>query len=140
MWAHYAGSHTGICLEFDARVAPFTRQTGAAKVRYRSTYPAEDIVTSGYGPLITKSDVWAYEAEWRLIAEERGVAQAAETLKTDDGFLTLPTGVLKSIIVGCLATEDSRQLIARLVRTHAPEVMVRQATLARDRYAVVIAP
>ena len=34
MWSHYAGSHTGICLEFDALAAPFT--TSATKVIYRS--------------------------------------------------------------------------------------------------------
>ena len=140
MWAHHTGSHAGICLEFDALAAPFTRQTGATKVIYRRTYPAYDITGTGYEPLITKSDVWAYEAEWRIVAEERGVAQALGTIKTDNGFLTLPPGVLKSIIIGCLASEESRQLVARLVRTHAPDVLVRQATLARDSYDLVIAP
>jgi hypothetical protein len=48
MWAHYTGSHTGICLEFDALAAPFTRQTGAAKVIYRKTYPSIDITGTGY--------------------------------------------------------------------------------------------
>ena len=140
MWAHYTGSHTGICLEFDALAAPFTRQSGATKVIYRKTYPSVDITATGYEPLITKSCVWAYEAEWRIVAEERGVAQAAETIKTDNDFLILPQGVLKSIIIGCLASVESRQLVARLVRTHAPNVLVRQATLARDSYDLVITP
>ncbi len=140
MWAHYTDSHKGVCLEFDALAAPFTRQNGATKVEYRTTYPADDIITAGYAPLITKSQVWAYEAEWRIVAEERGVAQAPGTIKTDNDFLTLPTGVLKSIIIGCLASEESRQLVASLVRTHAPDVLVRQATLARDSYDLVITP
>jgi hypothetical protein len=140
MWAHYTGSHTGICLEFDALAAPFTRQTGAAKVIYRKTYPSVDITGAGYALLITKSDVWAYEREWRIVAEERGVAQALGTIKTDNSFLTLPPGVLKSIIIGCLASEESRRLVASLVRTHAPDVLVRQATLAPDRYDLVITP
>ena len=94
--------------------------------------------------LITKSKVWAYECEWRIVAEERavakerGVAQPAGTITTDNGFLELPPGVLKSIIIGCLATKESRELVARLVRTHAPEVLVRQATLASDSYDLVI--
>ena len=147
MWAHYTGSHTGICLEFDAGVAPFARQIGATKVIYQTTYPAFDITALGYGPLVTKSAVWAYEAEWRIIAEERGVAakfnevaQVAETITTDSGFLSLPPGALKSIIIGCLASEESRKLVASLVRTHAPDVSVRQATLARGRYDLVIIP
>ena len=105
---------------------------------YRATYPAFDITAPGYEPLITKSVVWAYEAEWRIVAEERGIGRGVGIVKTDDGFLTLPSGVLKSIIIGCLASEESRQLVASLVRTHAPEVLVRQATLASDSYDLVI--
>ncbi len=137
MWSHYTVSHTGICVEFDAHAEPFKY---AAKVIYRRTYPAYDITGTGYEPLITKSDVWAYEAEWRIVAEERTIAQALGTIKTDDGFLTLPPGVLKSIIIGCQASEGSRELVASLVRRHAPDVLVRQATLTNDSYDLVITP
>jgi hypothetical protein len=122
-------------LEFDAHAEPFKY---AAKVIYRRTYPAYDITGTGYEPLITKSDVWAYEQEWGIVAEERGIAQALGTIKTDDGFFKLPPGVLKSIIIGCLAPDRSRELVASLVRTHAPEVLVRQATLTSDSYDLVI--
>jgi hypothetical protein len=135
MWAHYTGSHTGICLEFDGLATPFIH---AAKVNYRRTYPAFDLSGPGYEPLITKSDVWTYEAEWRMIAEERQEAQALETIKTDDGFLTLPPGVLKSIIIGCLASKDSQELVASLVRTHARDVLVRRMTLGSDNYDLII--
>jgi hypothetical protein len=135
MWSHYTASHTGICLEFDAHADPFKY---AAKVIYRRTYPAYDITGTGYEPLITKSEVWAYEAEWRIVAEERNSAQALGNIKTDDGFLTLPPGVLKSIIVGCRAGKESRELVAGLVRTHAPDVLVRHATLTSDSYDLVI--
>jgi len=140
MWAHYTGSHTGVCLEFDACAAPFTRRSGATKVIYRTTYPAYDITAPGYEPLITKSDVWAYEAEWRIAAEERGVAQAPDTIQTDNDFLMLPPGVLKSIIIGCRASEESRQLVERLVRTHASDLLVRRATLAPGSYDLIITP
>ena len=111
------------------------------RVIYRTTYPAFDITAPDYDPLVTKSDVWAYEAEWRIVAEERGIGRReTEIIKTDDGFLTLPPGVLKSIIIGCQAAEKSRELVANLVRTHAPDVLVRQATLASDSYDLVITP
>jgi hypothetical protein len=83
MWAHYTESHKGICLEVDATTAPFTQHDGTTKVTYSAIYPAHDMVTVGYEPLITKSDDWAYEAEWRIVAEERGGAQAPGTIKTD---------------------------------------------------------
>src|SRR5262249_50298301 len=44
MWGHYAASHTGICLEFDARRDPFT---AVEKVEYRTSYPARNLPTMG---------------------------------------------------------------------------------------------
>ena len=143
MWAHYTVSHTGVCLEFDAQKAPFTRATGATKVTYSTTYPDHDLCDTGYKPLITKSEDWAYEAEWRLVAEERAFATAPVppgALITDNDFLTLPAGVLSSVTIGCLASDSSRRQIERLVKSRAPGVLVRQATLATDRYEIKIDP
>ena len=140
MWAHYTDAHQGVCLEFDARTAPFTRQSAATKVEYREVYPAYDVVTVGYEPLVTKSADWSYEAEWRVIAEERAFALNNETLKTDDSFLIMPQGALKSVTIGCLANKSRRQLIARIVEDHAPGVAIRQAAPATDRYELWIDP
>jgi hypothetical protein len=138
MWGHYAASHTGICLEFDARRDPFPV---TEKVQYCTTYPAHDLPTIGYKPLITKSFHWSYEAEWRLIVEERAAPIISPfTLKTNNDFLTLASGVLKSVTIGALADETSRRLIEDLVKTHAIGVPVRQATVARDRYELEISP
>ena len=140
MWAHYADAHQGVCLEFDARTAPFTRQSAATKVEYQKVYPAYDVVTVSYEPLVTKSADWSYEAEWRVIAEERAFALSNETLKTNDGFLLMPEGVLKSVTIGCLANEYRRKLIARIVQDKAPDVAIRQAVPATDRYELWIDP
>jgi hypothetical protein len=137
MWGHYACSHTGICLEFDAKSPPFTCKT---QLEYRTMYPAYDVVTLGYEPLVTKSHDWSYEAEWRLIAEERAFTQSARTIKTDNDFLKLPSGVLKSVTIGSLANSSSRTRIKDIVRANAPDVLVRQAELAPDRYEIIIRP
>jgi hypothetical protein len=83
---------------------------------------------------------WAYEAEWRLIAEERAAATSPLSLKTNNDFLTLPSGVLKSVTIGALAHETSRRLIHDLIKSHAIGVLVRQATVAPDRYELTINP
>jgi hypothetical protein len=137
MWSHYAGGHTGICLEFDTLAVPFANAT---QVEYRSTYPAYDLVDVGYEPLVTKSQDWSYEAEWRLIAEERGFAQSNQTVKTNQDFLKLPSSTLKSVTIGCLAGDKVRQKIRTLVKTHDPRVTVRQAEIAPDLYEVEITP
>jgi hypothetical protein len=138
MWSHYASAHTGICLEFDTKRAPFSRAT--TKVRYLSAYPAYDIVEGAYDSLFTKSADWSYEAEWRLIAEERAFARSSRTIKTDDDFLLIPSGVLNSVIIGCLTDKSTQRRIENIIRTNAPSVLVRKATLARDKYELVITP
>jgi len=139
MWAHYADSHRGICLEFDSTQSPFTSATGITKIRYHEEYPAYNLASSmgGYEALFTKSSHWAYEAEWRLIAEERQFAIAPLTVKTDNDFLILPPGVLKSITIGSLASEQTREQIRRIMKTNAPDVLMRQMEIAPDRYALI---
>jgi len=138
MWGHYAGSHAGICLEFDARCRPFA---AAEKVKYVSAYPAFDVLRGSYESLFTKSAAWSYEAEWRLIAEERAFARSPRTIKTDNDFMTIPSGVLKSVTIGCLTDTSTRRRIENLVKTNAStSVLVRQATLAPDKYELVITP
>jgi len=139
MWGHYASAHTGICLEFDTKRIPFA---GAiTKVRYLSAYPAYNIVDeNAYHALTTKSADWSYETEWRLIAEEREFARSPVTIKTDDDFLIIPPGVLKSIIIGCLTDNSTQRKIEHIIKKTAPSVLVRKATLEQDKYGLVITP
>jgi hypothetical protein len=134
MWAHYADQHKGVCLEFDRRLLP------AEEVRYQTDYPPYDFTEKSYEPLVTKSVEWSYEKEWRVIAEERSVAQSGETLKTDDGFLVLPERALKSVIIGCRAEDATPQTVAQLAQEHAPKVIVRQAEVSEGKYELWFNP
>ena len=62
------------------------------------------------------------------------------TIKTNGDFLVLPTGVLKSVIVGASADATTRRRVEQLVRDQAKDVLVRQAAIAPDRYEIVIGP
>lgn len=71
MWSHYAESHSGFCIEFDAKKPPFAN---AFKVNYDSSYPwvtyplyKNDIIMS---PMLTKSTCWSYENEYRIIVRD----------------------------------------------------------------------
>jgi hypothetical protein len=138
MWSHYAAAHTGICLEFDTNHPLFGKAT--IKITYLSTYPSLDLVNNNAEALFTKSADWSYEAEWRLIAQERMFAPSSEIVTTDDDFLRIPSGVLKAVIIGCRTDIKTQGHIETLIRTHAPNVVVRKATLARDKYELVIEP
>lgn len=138
MWSHYAKSHTGVCIEFDAQVFPLKH---ADSVRYESQYPVYDLATTNEQPLLTKAVDWAYEREWRLVAEERQAPHTwPETINVDNGFLELPLGAVKSVTIGCLASQEARTEISDMVDNFSPDVVVRQAVLSADRYELVISP
>ena len=136
MWAHYADSHKGICLEFSTRNDVICC---ALRVEYRREYPLmrlySDDPDENLIPLLTKSDVWSYEQEYRLVPQERGLATNHETLMTDNNYLELPKGALTSIIVGCQGPFEE---VRALVSEHAPELSVRRAVRVPDRYALRI--
>jgi len=77
MWSHYADSHKGFCLEFNVNYFPLNQKTKIHEVIYSERYPAFDpakpLVNSGLNlpveGLITKSTVWQYEKEWRVITD-----------------------------------------------------------------------
>lgn len=136
MWAHYADKHRGVCLEFNVSTNTFC---GALEVQYYHEFPmtrqysadlAENLL-----PLLAKSDVWRYENEFRLAAQEASNATDHETLVCNHGTLQLGDGDLRSIIVGCSGSYDAvRQLVANC----RPEVQVLRAHRVQNRYALSI--
>jgi len=140
MWAHYADSHTGLCLEFDITVPPFGPNNYMSKIAYRDEYPAYNVSSPGYEPLIVKAKDWSYEKEWRLIAEERKYAMSEKTVKTDNDFCSISDGSLKSVIIGALAPSSDVTEITAIITSKAPHVAIRRATISMDRYKISIDP
>lgn len=137
MWAHYAEDHKGICVEFDLRNDTLC---GALKCDYLPAFPVmklhDNSEAASLSILLSKSDVWQYEQEYRLIAQERAVAiPGADTLMTDDSLLRLPAMALRAIVAGCQADYDRvRGLVAQV----APQVTVRRAVRVPNRYELAI--
>ncbi len=136
MWALYADNHRGVCLEFSTRN---TVMCCALGVQYSRDFP----ITRAYSnddvenlvPLLTKSDVWSYEREYRLVAQESNKRTKHDTLITENNYLRLPDNALTSIIVGCQGPfEDVRSLVNQF----APQVQVRRAERIPNRYALHI--
>ena len=87
--------------------------------------------------LLIKSDDWAYEQEYRLICPRFTDVQE-HPLIMDGNYLPISPNDLKSIIVGCQATEDTEASIHALVAKHAPGVAIRRAKRAPNKYRLVI--
>lgn len=75
MWSHYANSHKGICLIFDISrdIDVFVQ---ALPVKYSAEFPTINHSNFGNKELLiktflTKSNVWKYESEHRIINQSR---------------------------------------------------------------------
>ncbi|MEO8062144.1 MAG: DUF2971 domain-containing protein [Pseudomonadota bacterium] len=137
MWAHYADSHHGICLEYNVENSVIC---GALQVQYFDDFPMTRVYSSDLRenllPVVAKSGVWRYEKEYRLIAQDAANATGHDTLLTTNGLLKLPAGALCAIIVGCQGPFDA---VEALARTCNASVQVLKAEKIANRYALNIA-
>lgn len=129
MWAHYADSHKGICLEFDGTQALMAH---ALKVEYsQDRVPinlyndANDVAMSK--ALLTKSSHWAYEAEWRLIRYDKGPGSAAFRPHN-----------LTGIIFGAMATPATVQTVKLWAKQRATPLNLYRASISNTRFELQI--
>lgn len=108
MWSHYGGRYKGFCLEFSTAFSPFDK---IKKVVYRKDLPTIDIapllVSDNHDQVLelfhTKSDVWAYEAEWRGIHAEVGTSYV------------YPTECLTGVYFGPDISDESLEIICLIL-------------------------
>lgn len=128
MWAHYASSHQGYCLEFDATILPLSL---AYRVQYATERPAfrlfdPDRVDIIQRTLLHKADFWQHEREWRIVRPNKL------------GPFVVPSHGLKSIIFGAdIANEDEKALRAIAAERQIP-LRFKRATLDSRHYRVEI--
>jgi hypothetical protein len=136
MWSHYSRDHRGICLEFALDKSKFR---GAKKVLYQKEYPPLLLhePESRLKMLLIKSDVWAYEQEFRLICP-RFTDVKDHPLMMDGNYLLIGPNDLRSIILGCQADDETMRTVKMLAKEHAPTVAVRKAKRAPNKYRLVI--
>jgi hypothetical protein len=126
MWSHYADSHSGFCVGYDApaldeQLAQLDESSGSLLFDHRavqySPYPLlipselddEDFVLKRTH---LKALDWSHEEEWRFIVLE------ATNLRVQ-----LPPGIIKEVIVGCRMCDAHKDEIQSLARkTLGPSV------------------
>ncbi|MDR5757887.1 DUF2971 domain-containing protein [Caballeronia sp. LZ035] len=136
MWSHYTQDHKGICLQFNVRSEPFI---GACQVHYQDRLPLStlpehenDAMTKA---LLTKSRIWDYEREFRVIAKNPQYASPGVPT-ANGGFVELSEHSLERIIIGCACTDDQADAIVEAVLQHRPRVSVRRALRLTDVYGL----
>jgi hypothetical protein len=133
MWSHYGDNHRGICLGFNLDNDVFRN---AWEVSYAAVYPRwipHRMKEAAMTMLLTKSDAWAYEHEFRLIMSAS--YPDGHPLKPTGDFLVLPAGGLAVIIVGC---RGSYAEVRRIVQRHVPAVAVRQVVQVPNHYRLAL--
>jgi hypothetical protein len=123
-----------VCLEFSVENELFC---GALPVAYLHNYPRFSIAATdedeNLQPLLTKSAVWCYEDEFRLIVTEHPFV-FPDVPTTKGGFLALPKGALRSVIIGAEMPASDREIAKALVADSGWDVELKVASLVPDRY------
>lgn len=106
MWAHYADGFRGLCVTF--KVAPLleglgegcglTRVAYGDRPYYLNVRLRRESELRARAALSTKTQRWAYEREWRVIASQSGPAQYGE-------------GVVATVMLGHRMAENDRTYI-----------------------------
>lgn len=140
MWGHYTNKHTGICLEFNTNNEVFS---SALQIEYGDTYPpfslTDDGVETNVRALTTKSNDWAYEEEYRLIALEKSSGlEGYDMLMSENNFLPIPENSLESVITGCMISEDKSAKIQELIDKSGKSVKLKRAVKLSDKYGLSV--
>lgn len=107
LWAHYANSHKGFCVEFDGSSLPAKM---AMKVEYSNdyplaTYPIPDDERA-YRLALIKAKVWEYENEYRSI-----FIPSSDILDHDGESLNFSCGAITNVYIGaCMPEKEEREL------------------------------
>lgn len=110
MWAHYTSGHKGFCIAYNGHLLDGLEENklsdGYCRVEYRDELPdlPEDGNNLAFLNVIkTKSKVWVYEHELRMIY--RG-----------DGLKQLDDNVVDAIYLGCKISDSDKQILMGIAK------------------------
>ena len=131
MWSHYAESHSGLCLEFDSSAIPFAiaQPVVYQKARRPVGRATESDEQSMEKALLTKSDDWDYEEEWRVIEYQLG-----------SGIYEIPNDALTGVILGARISNDHEQEILRWLQHRLPRIPAYRSIPSDSEFRVRIEP
>lgn len=141
MWSHYAGSHSGAVIEFRAAQEVDSPLLVAQPVRYSQEMPRLsydlmmmdskksrmkilDIIT------LSKSEVWAYEKEWRVWSALRDKSKTYE-------IISFAPEEIGGVYLGCKMSDTDKVEIAEIVGRKYPKAKLFAAEKHPARFALI---
>jgi hypothetical protein len=130
MWSHYSDNHRGVCLEYNAMDRFFC---DAFEVIYSEdrpkVYGMQKVDQSDQleNALLTKSTLWKYEQEWRMIYYRKG-----------PGIYKIPHDLLTKIIFGVSATAETIDRVLKAVDQRKIKPEICHAKLSETHFAICV--
>lgn len=127
-WAHYGDNHKGMCLEFNRDKYPFDKSIKVKYVKevpvitYQDLISTEERLSEVFTNLcLTKSDVWSYESEWRILTEA-------------NSLIPYDSDSILSITFGFFCPEELKQQV--IDTTAHLSIQYYEIVRAKDSYSI----
>lgn len=138
LWSHYADSHKGFCLGFDA--SHDDEFGGALQVLYSDTLPTVDFfdrdpTTALTSMVLTKAKSWAYENEYRLVAPKEFIPGY---FRREGDQFKFPPDRLVEVIFGCQIDSKNEELLRDLISAYPHRIRIRRAVRSLNSFALSI--
>lgn len=135
-WSHYANSHKGICIEFDASILPISF---AYKVEYSNIYPEITYPVPpderAFKPALVKAKIWAYENEYRTMFLPK-----AMRLPNDGESLLLDSSTIKNVYMGAEISDEDKQAVLDVITKSDFAPKLWQANLSTNSFDLEFTP
>jgi hypothetical protein len=134
MWAHYANSHTGICIEFRFRSTDEESHVNfiaeAQRIDYSDRCPLINFIRDDQFEIVrkaflTKATPYSYELEWRIVRYGDG-----------PGLKPIPEGIIGAVILGVQIDDGMRNRVIRACAEYDGDVEVVRASLDPHSYGL----
>lgn len=146
MWAHYAQSHEGFVIGFNAEHEFLTcpkRSYWPRKVVYQELRPSVVVSNTEFNPIVayfTKSKHWEYEDEYRVIRKPEGIMPLGSDQNRFPIYLfDLPASAINEVVVGCRCSSNLILNIEQLRDKQFPHVLIKKAVLSNNEFKMLIA-
>ncbi len=129
MWAHYAGNHTGVCIQYDTKYLRNAVAKRIGQVVYSPHLPARSFFGRPLDDrlLLTKADSWSYEREWRWFGEPGQERR-------------LPPRAISGVVLGFRMSDEDRREVRSWLAGRRPTVRVLTAVPRTKDYGLDIVP
>ncbi len=137
LWSHYADSHQGFCLIFDADNDSFGE---ALEVRYQDEYPVVNYIEEDELEIMKSSGFvkfsdWSYEKEFRLVSAEPNFVNS---LPVNNNIWKFSQEMLVGVIFGHKMSESDQNIIQEFCKERTSKIAFKKAMLSDNNFLINI--